>query len=74
LHTLSYSKPKSQSNRKSRAILKKSEKRRTKTGFMAAVYQLIAGAYLVIVSDKINLDAYIEKAPEVTILSALGAF
>jgi hypothetical protein len=41
---------------------------------MAAVYQLIAGAYLVIVSDKINLDAYIEKAPEVTILSALGAF
>lgn len=66
-------------NRRVRAIekqgyIEKSGERRTKTGFMAAVYQLTTRAYLAIVLDKINLDAFIEKAQEVTILSALGAF
>lgn len=57
-----------------RGCIEKSGERRTKTGFVAAVYQLTTRAYLSIVLVKINLDDFIEKAPEATILSALGLF
>jgi DNA-binding PadR family transcriptional regulator len=66
-------------NRRVRALeehgyIGKSGERETKTGFRAAVYQLTTRAYLAIVLEKVNLDNFIEEAPESTVLSALGAF
>jgi len=66
-------------NRRVRALeehgfAEKIGQRRTKTGFMATLYQLILRAHLAIVLDKINMDNFIEKAPEAAILSTLEAF
>jgi len=65
-------------NRRVRALaqqglVEKIGERRTKTGFLAALYQLTARAYLAIVLDKINLDDFIEKAPEDSIIAMLTA-
>lgn len=65
-------------NRRVRALeeqsyVEKIGERKTKTGFKAALYQLTVRAYLAILLDKINLDDFIEKAPEARIVSALGA-
>lgn len=56
-----------------RGYVEKSGERKTKTGFVAALYQLTARAYLAILIDKIDLDIFIEKAPDVSILSAIAA-
>lgn len=71
--------PYNTANRRVRALeehgfVEKIGQRRTKTGFVAVLYQLTARAYLAIVLDKINMDDFIEKAPEVTVLTTLGAF
>jgi len=63
-------------NRRVRALQKqgyieKSEERKTKTGFIAILYQLTARAYLAVLLDKIDIDNFIEKAPEASILSAI---
>lgn len=47
-------------------------RRRTKTGFMAVLYQLTARAYLAILLDKINLDNFIEKAPDASIFNVIA--
>jgi len=65
-------------NRRVRALeehgyIEKSGERKTKTGFAAILYQLTARAYLAILLDKIDLDNFIEKAPESSILSAMEA-
>lgn len=54
------------------ATLKKAEKE--KTGFVAMLYQLAPRAYLAIILDKINIDDFVEKAPEAAVLDALGLF
>jgi len=61
-------------NRRVRALEKrgyvgKSGERKTKTGFMAILYQLTARAYLAILLDRISLDSFLEKAQESSILS-----
>jgi len=53
--------------------LEKIGQRRTKTGFVAILYQLTARAYLAILLDKINLDNFITKAPEPGIFNAIAA-
>jgi DNA-binding PadR family transcriptional regulator len=65
-------------NRRVRALeerdfIEKIRERKTKTGFIAALYQLTTRAYLAVLLDKINLDDFIEKAPEDCVLSILGA-
>jgi len=65
-------------NRRVRALEKrgyvgKSGERKTKTGFVAALYQLTDRAYLAILIDKIDLDNFIEKASDVSILNAIAA-
>jgi hypothetical protein len=65
-------------NRRVRALeeqgsVEKIGERKTKTGFVAMLYQLTARAYLAILIDKIDLDIFIEKAPDVSILSAIAA-
>lgn len=65
-------------NRRVRALaqqgfIEKIGQRRTRTGFLAALYQLTARAYLAIILDKINLDNFIEKAPEDSIITMLTA-
>ena len=54
-------------------FIEKIRERKTKTGFIAALYQLTTRAYLAMLLDKINLDDFIEKAPEDCVLSILGA-
>jgi len=66
-------------NRRVRALerqdfIQRVGERRTKMGLMAALYQLTARAYLAIVLDKIDLDDFIEKAPDDIVLSVLVAF
>ncbi len=66
-------------NRRIRALaeqgyIKKFGERKTKTGFVAGLYQLTFRAYLAMVLDKIDLDEFIKKAPEFSVLSVLGAF
>jgi hypothetical protein len=51
----------------------KGGERRTKIGFVAALYQLTFRAHLAILLDQIDLDNFIEKAPEASILSVVGA-
>jgi DNA-binding PadR family transcriptional regulator len=51
----------------------KSGERRTKTGFATALYQLTFRAYLAILLDQIDLDDFVEKAPEASILCVIGA-
>lgn len=65
-------------NRRVRALEKhgyigKSGERKTKTGFVAILYQLTARTYLAILLDKIDLNNFIEKAPESSILSTIEA-
>ena len=45
-----------------------------KTGFVVPLYQLTTMAHLAILLDKINTDAFIEKASDASIFSALAAF
>ncbi|MDH5481744.1 MAG: helix-turn-helix domain-containing protein [Candidatus Bathyarchaeota archaeon] len=66
-------------NRRVRALeecgyVEKSGERKTKTGFAARLYQLTARAYVAILLDKINLDDFIEKAPDTSILHVMAAF
>jgi DNA-binding PadR family transcriptional regulator len=66
-------------NRRVRALeehgyIEKSGERKTKTGFIAKLYQLTARAYLAMLVNRINLDDFIEKASEAKIFSALVAF
>jgi len=66
-------------NRRVRALQKqgyieKSEKRKTKTGFAAKLYQLTARAYLAMLLKRIDIDEFIEKATDSKILTALATF
>jgi len=54
--------------------IEKSGERKTKTGFEAKLYQLTARAYLAMLLSRTNLDSFIEKASEATIISALATF
>jgi chromosome segregation and condensation protein ScpB len=56
-----------------RGLIEKSGERKTKTGFVAALYQLTARAYLAILLDKIDLNNFIEKAPDASIFNAMAA-
>lgn len=65
-------------NRRVRALeehgyIEKSGERKTKTGFAAVLYRLTARAYLAVLLDKIDIDDFIEKAPEPSILGAIEA-
>jgi len=65
-------------NRRIRALeehgcIEKSGERKTKTGFAAKLYQLTARAHLAMLLGKIDLDNFVEKAPESSILSAIEA-
>ena len=53
--------------------IEKSGERRTKTGFAAVLYQLTPRAYLATLLDTINLDDFIEKAPDASILNVIEA-
>ncbi|MGQ9691004.1 MAG: hypothetical protein ACUVQY_07065 [Thermoproteota archaeon] len=66
-------------NRRIRALeehgyVKKSGERKTKTGFAAKLYQLTTRAYLAMLLIRINLDDFVEKAPDNKILCVLAAF
>jgi len=66
-------------NRRVRALeehgyIEKSGERETKTGFAAKLYQLTNRAYLAMLLNRINLDNFVEKAPNDEILCALVAF
>lgn len=66
-------------NRRVRALeehgyVEKSGERKTKTGFAAKLYQLTTRAYLAMLLNRINLDDFVEKAPNDKILCALAAF
>lgn len=70
--------PYNTANRRVRALeehdyIEKSGERKTKTGFAAKLYQLTARAYVAILLDKINLDDFIEKAPDTSILHVMAA-
>jgi len=65
-------------NRRARALeehgyIEKSGERETKTGFTAVLYQLTARVYLAVLLDKIDVDKFIEKAPEASIMNAIAA-
>ena len=57
-----------------RGYVEKSGERKTKTGFAAKLYQLTTRAYLAMLLNRINLDDFVEKAPNDKILCALAAF
>jgi DNA-binding PadR family transcriptional regulator len=64
-------------NRRVRALeehgyVEKYGERKTKTGFTAKLYQLTIRAYLAILLDKIDVDNFIEKAPENSVLGAIA--
>jgi len=66
-------------NRRVRALeehgyIEKSGERKTKTGFAAKLYQLTTRAYLAMLLNRINLDDFVEKAPNDKILCVLAAF
>jgi len=70
--------PYNTANRRVRALeehgyIERSGERKTKTGFAAVLYQLSLRAYLAILMDKIDLDDFIGKAPESSILSVIEA-
>jgi len=54
-----------------RGYIEKSGERKTKTGFVAILYQLSTRAYLATLLDKIDLDNFIEKAPDAGILGLI---
>ena len=65
-------------NRRVRALaengfVEKIGQRTTRTGFVALLYQLTVRAYLAVVLDRIDVDGFIEKAPEAMTLTALAA-
>jgi len=65
-------------NRRVRALeehgyVEKIGERKTKTGFVAVLYQLTTRTYLAIVLDRIDIDDFIEKAPEAMTLTTLAA-
>lgn len=53
--------------------IEKSGERKTKTGFAATLYQLTIRAYLAILLEQIDMDNFIEKAPESSIFSVIEA-
>jgi DNA-binding PadR family transcriptional regulator len=64
-------------NRRVRALedhgyIERIGQRIARTGLIAILYQLTSRAYLAILLDKIDLDDFIEKAPEGGILNVLG--
>ena len=64
-------------NRRVRALeehgyVEKYGERKTNTGFTAKLYQLTIRAYLAILLDKIDVDNFIEKAPENSVLGAIA--
>jgi DNA-binding Lrp family transcriptional regulator len=66
-------------NRRVRALeengyIERIGQRIVRTGLVAILYQLTNRAYLAILLDKIDLDDFIEKAPETAVLDALGLF
>ena len=66
-------------NRKVRALerqgyIEKDGKRRTKTGFLVILYPLTARAYLSVLLDRTNLEDFIKKASDTSVLTALAAF
>jgi hypothetical protein len=46
--------------------------RKTQAGFQAALYQLSVRAYLVILLNKVDLDDFVQKANEESILTMLA--
>ena len=65
-------------NRRVRALeehgyVEKYGERKTKTGFTARLYQLTARAYLAMLLDDIDLDNFIEKAPNASIVGVIEA-
>jgi DNA-binding PadR family transcriptional regulator len=65
-------------NRRVRALeehgfVEKSGERKTKTGFVSVLYQLTPRVYLAIVLDRLDIDDFIEKAPEAMTLTVLSA-
>jgi hypothetical protein len=48
--------------------------RKTKTGFVAMLYQLASRAYLSMLLNRTSLDDFIEKAPETMVLTVLSTF
>lgn len=56
-----------------RGYVEKSGERKTKTGFAAKLYQLTARVYLAILLDKIDLDNFVEKALDESVISAIAA-
>jgi len=71
--------PYNTANRRVRALeehgyIEKIGERKTKTGFVAKLYQLTARAYLAMLLDRTNLHDFLEKAPDDRILCALAAF
>jgi len=66
-------------NRRVRALeehgyIEISGERKTKTGFAAKLYQLGTRACLAMLINRINLDGFVEKAPNDKMLCALAAF
>jgi len=55
------------------SYIEKVRTRKTQAGFRAALYQLTARAYLAILLNKINLDNFIQKAGEESVLAMLAA-
>jgi len=63
-------------NRRVRALerqdyVEESGKKKTKTGFTATLYQLTIRTYLAILLEQIDLDNFIEKAPNASILGVI---
>jgi len=56
-----------------RGYIEKCGERRTRTGFAAMLYQLTTRAYLATLLDKIELDNFIETAPDANIISVIEA-
>jgi len=64
-------------NRRVRALedlgyLEKAGTRKTQAGFQATLYQLTARAYLALLVERINLNNFIQKADEDTVITALA--
>ena len=57
-----------------RGYVEKKGKKKTKAGFEAFLYQLTYRAYLAMILNKLNVDDFIEKADEESLISALASF
>ncbi|RLI46035.1 hypothetical protein DRO69_03950 [Candidatus Bathyarchaeota archaeon] len=57
-----------------KSFIKKIGVKVTKAGFEASIYELTIRAYLAVLLSQINLNRFIEKAEDDTVLSVLAAF